>query len=204
MQIRLWGWFNQSFYYLGWSLCGGHPYSWSCFSHFPPTDTSPQTTTFNSMLQLLLLSEPWTLHKDCSATLLQVLVNSHPNWEVWLENYNEKSTALGVWAMGLTFGYPDCVCFLSIKKDKYLLILPLWDKTCISILRSHKDWIFYGATLSGLLSTLHQNNTPHLSGAGGDCKNAIFPWHLPPSRRSHHYSSTGCWLLKTLSKYHDS
>ncbi len=94
------------------------------------------------------------LHRDCPPSLLQALVLTQPDREVWLQNYYEEKR--GIKEMGTFWkitlgeyralrekGAPKAIptmCVLTIKKDKQLM--PLWAKSCIVVLGNceSRDW----------------------------------------------------------------
>ena len=89
------------------------------------------------------------LHRDCPTSLMQALVDTHPDHEVWLQSYYEEKGSieqlgtiqkltLGKYRVLWEKGVPRAIstmCVLTIKRDENLL--PLRAKPHIVVLGNH-------------------------------------------------------------------
>ncbi len=139
------------------------------------------------------------MHCDCPPTLLKALADSHPDREVWLQNYYKekqgikslrtfRKITLGKYRALREKGAPRAIptmCVLTIKKDKNLL--PLNTKSCIVVLGNHEDrvWsksnrfalVLHGDSHRLLVSLAVEKRHPLQQ---GNCKNAFCQGVLPP------------------------
>ena len=139
------------------------------------------------------------LAKDCPASLMRALADSHPDREVWLQSYYEEKD--GIESLG-TFqritaqqyralrekGGPQALpsmCVLTIKRDENLM--PLRAKSRIVVLGNHEERVWSKADKFApvlrfdslrFLTSLAVEKRRRLK--QGDCKNAFCQGELPP------------------------
>jgi hypothetical protein len=147
------------------------------------------------------------LHWDCPPSLLQALVTSHPDREVWLQSYYKerkgieslntfKRPTLGKYQALCEKGAPKTIltmCVLTIKKDKQLM--PLWAKSWIVVLgnRDSREWsksnqfapVLWFDSLRYLVSLAIQRCHGLKQ---GDCKKRLLPGYSSP-RGNHDHSA---------------
>jgi hypothetical protein len=109
---------------------------------------SPLPSTFDPVASFV---SALNLHHECPPMLLKVLAVTHPDCEIWLQNYKKEKgglqslntyckITLGEYRALCKKGAPQAIptmCILTIKRDKNLL--PQHAKSWIVVLGNHKD-----------------------------------------------------------------
>jgi hypothetical protein len=161
-----------------------------------PLVLASSTSTFNPVANIV---SAINLHRDCSSSLLQALAASHPNREVWLQNYYEekggierlgtfKRLTLGEYRALREKGAPKAIpmiCVLTIKKDEQLMLLCAKSRILVLGYCETRDWSksnrFAPVLRFDSLCFLVSLAVQHRRGLKqGDCKNAFCQGILPP------------------------
>ena len=159
--------------------------------------SASSTSTFDPVASIV---SAINLHCDCPPSLLQALVASHPDREVWLQSYYEEKSAIeslgtfkrltlgeycALWEKGAPKAIPTMCVLLTIKKEEQLL--PLRAKSRIVVLgncESHdwskSDWFapilrFNSLRFLVSLAVQHRRGLKQR-----DCENAFCQGILPP------------------------
>ena len=161
--------------------------------------SSPPSTLSSTFDPVANILSNVNLHHDCSSTLLQALVSTHPDPTVWLQSYYEEKGGIKnidtFHCMRLGEYVELCqkrgsnsiltMCILTIKKDEQFI--PLWEKSRIVVLGNQEDcnWsksdhvapVLRFDSIRFLVSLAVQRRR---SLKQGSCKNSFCKGILPP------------------------